>query len=157
MEYKQKIIKTVDRFYVDCIEEFKEAELKIANDSRFRKIFQKKDYGSNIALLKKCKKRAQSLKFPTGDIPKDDDVSKDLIHHTENCIRQFNRLCDSYVSLQLALQCKANGEKMTYKEYKSIYNRTQEDRVDMNKALKELDILYTDYIEEEDYDVYEFL
>jgi len=157
MEYRKKIIKVVDRFYVDCIEEFKEAELKIVNDSKFRTMFRKKDYKGNVELLRKCKKRSHSLKFPTGDIPKNDEESKDLIRQTEKSILQFNRLCDSYILMQLALQKKADGEAMSFKEYKQIYNRSQEDRVEMNKELAELDLLYTDYIEDEDYDVYEFL
>ena len=157
MEYKKKIIKVVDRFYVECIEEFKEAELKIANDSKFRTLFRKKDYDGNTELLRTCKDRARSLKFPLSEIPKDDQASRELIRHTELCIRQFNRLCDSYIQMQLALKKKAEGGQMPYKEYKSIYGKSQEDNAAMNKELKELDLLYTDYIEDEDYDVYEFL
>ena len=157
MEYKKRIIKTIDQFYVECVEEFKEAEIKIANDSKFRRIFQKKDYGSNIEVLRSCKKNTRELKFPTGDIAKGDEASKELIRVTEGCIRQFNRLCDSYIQMQLALQKKANGGNMPYGEYKQIYNRTQEDRVEMNARLQELDLLYTDYIEDEDIEVYEFL
>ena len=156
-EYKKKIIKTVDQFYVDCISEFKEAEMKIANDSKFRRIFKKKDYKGNVEMLRACKKKTRDLRFPTGDIQKGDTESKELIKNTESCIRQFNKLCDSYILLQLALQKKAEGGEMSYKEYMNIYRKTQEDSVAMNEALKELDILYTDYIEDEDYDVYEFL
>lgn len=156
-EYKKKVIDAVDKFYVECIEEFKEAELRIANDSKFRKIFGKKDYSGNIALLRECRKRAQSVKFPTGDLPKGDSASKDLIRQTEVSIRQFNRMCDSYIQMQDALQKKANGASVSYKDYRQVYNRSQEDRIAMNRELKELDLLYTDYIEDEDYDVYEFI
>lgn len=157
MEYKNKIIQTVNQFYVDCIDEFKEAELKIANDSKFRRIFKKKDYGSNIELLRLCKKRARALRFPTGDIPKGDDASKELIRQTEVSIRQFSRVCDAYIQLQLSLQKKAEGGDVPYAEYRKVYSKSQEERIAMNQELKELDILYTDYIEDEDVDVYEFL
>ncbi len=157
MDYKNKIIQTVNQFYVECVEEFKEAELKIASDSKFRTIFRKKDYKGNIELLKGCKKRAQHLKFPTGDIPKGDTDSKELIRLTEGAIRQFNRLCDAYIQMQIALQKKAQGEGVSYAEYKDIYRRSQEESVAMNRQLQELDLVYTDYMEDADYDVYEFL
>ncbi len=156
MDYKRKIIGVVEDFY-ECVDEFKEAELKIAKDSKFRKIFNKKDYSGNIELLRACKKQSRALRFPTGDIPKDDQASKDLMRQTENCIRQFSRVCDSYIQMQLALQKKSSGGPMPYAEYKEYYNRSQEDRITVNRELKELDLLYTDYIEDEDYDVYEFL
>lgn len=157
MEYKKKIISVVDRFYVECVEEFKEAELQIASDSKFRSIFRKKNYDGNVQLLRECKSRARSLRFPTGDIPRDDNASKELIRQTEGCIRQFNRLCDAYIQMQLALQKKAEGAKLSYSEYKEVYARSQEERVNMNRQLQELDMLYTDYIEDEDVDVYEYL
>lgn len=157
MDYKKKIIRTVDQFYVECIEEFKEAQRKIDNDSKFRSIFRKKDYKGNVELLRTCKQSSRALRFPTGDIPKDDSDSKELIHATQGCIRQFNRVCDSYIQMQLALQKKAEGGAMPYKEYMKVYNQTREELDKMNSELKELDLLYTDYAEQEDYDVYEFL
>ena len=157
MEYKKKVIRVIDQFYVDCVEEFKEAELKIANDSKFRKIFGKKDYAGNIEILSECKKRARALRFPTGDIPKGDDATKELIRNTEQTIRQFNKLCDAYIQLQKALENKSKGASVSYKEYMEIYHRTQEERIEMNRFLQDLDLLYTDYTEDEGYDVYEFL
>ena len=157
MEYKKKIIRTVDQFYVECIEEFKEAQRKIDNDSKFRSIFRKKDYKGNVELLRTCKLSARSLRCPTGDIPRDDIDSKELIHAAQGCIRQFNRVCDSYIQMQLALQKKAEGGAMSYKEYMKVYNQTREELDKMNSELKDLDLLYTDYAEQEDYDVYEFL
>ena len=158
MDYKKKIIQVIDTFYVDCIEEFKEAEQRIANDSKFRKIFGKKDYAGNIELLRRCKKQARSLRFPTGDIPKGDQESKDLIRQTEQSIRQFSKVCDAYIQLQTTLEQKSKGANISYKDYMEFYHRTQEERVEMNQYLKDLDIMYTDYTEDEDYEgPYEFL
>ena len=56
MEYKKQLIKKIESFYVDVVEEFKEAELQIMADSKFRSIFKKKDYDGNIAKLRSCKK-----------------------------------------------------------------------------------------------------
>lgn len=156
-EYKKKIKKTIDRFYVECIDEFKEAELRIANDSKFRTMFRKKDYKGNIELLRKCKKNTSSLRFPMGDIPKDDELTKDLVRQAEVCFRQFSRLCDSYIQMQTALDGKSQGKDLPYSKYKEVYYKTQEDNQAMNRELKELDLLYTDFLDDEDYDVYEFI
>ena len=52
MEYKKQLIGRIESFYVDVVEEFKEAELQIMADSKFRSIFKKKDYDGNIAKLR---------------------------------------------------------------------------------------------------------
>lgn len=157
MNYKEKTIQVIDKFYVECVEEFKEAELKILNDSKFRSIFRKKNYDAHISLLKDCKDRARKLRFPTGDIPKDDQITKDLLSQTEKCIRQFAKMCDAYIQMQVALKEKSAGAKLDFKEYNAIYRRSQEEQAAMNDELRELDILYSDYIEDEDINVYEFL
>ena len=41
-------------------------------------------------------------------------------------------------------------------EERTSFHISQE-RVEMNRYLKDLDLMYTDYIEDEDYDMYEFL
>ena len=62
MEYKKQLIGRIESFYVDVVEEFKEAELQIMADSKFRSIFKKKDYDGNIAKLRSCKKDAQKIR-----------------------------------------------------------------------------------------------
>ena len=65
MEYKKQLIGRIESFYVDVVEEFKEAELQIMADSKFRSIFKKKDYDGNIAKLRSCKKDAQKMRGAT--------------------------------------------------------------------------------------------
>ena len=131
MDYKKKIKDVIDRFYIECVDEFKEAEIQIANDSKFRSMF--------------------------GDIQKGDTAAKELIKQTENCIRQLGKLCDAYVQLQTTLKRKSEGYKVSLAEYNEVYRRSQEQHLAANRELKELDILYTDYFDDEDYEVYEFL
>ena len=157
MDYKKKIKDVIDRFYIECVDEFKEAEIQIANDSKFRSMFRKKDYDGNIKTLREIKKRTHSVRFPTGDIQKGDTAAKELIKQTENCIRQLGKLCDAYVQLQTTLKRKSEGYKVSLAEYNEVYRRSQEQHVAANRELKELDILYTDYFDDEDYEVYEFL
>ena len=65
MEYKKQLIGRIESFYVDVVEEFKEAELQIMADSKFRSIFKKKDYDGNIAKLRSCKKTHRRSVPPT--------------------------------------------------------------------------------------------
>ena len=104
MEYKKQLIKKIESFYVDVVEEFKEAELQIMADSKFRSIFKKKDYVGNIERLKLCKKSAQKIRTTDLQIPKTDKTAAEVVRVFESCIRKFNSLCDAYISLQEALK-----------------------------------------------------
>ena len=99
MEYKKQLIKKIESFYVDVVEEFKEAELQIMADSKFRSIFKKKDYDGNIAKLRSCKKGAQKIRTTDLQVPKADKTTAEVVRTFESCIRRFNALCDAYISL----------------------------------------------------------
>lgn len=157
MEYRKKLIDMIERFYIDIIEEFKEAELQIIADSNFKSMFRKKDYGGHIDMLKKCRKQALSVNVQVAGVPDDDKEAHDLVLQLERCLLSFIRLCDSYVQLMEALKRKAEKESLKYSEYKDIYNRVRDDRKTLNDELHELDILYTDYTYDETADPYEFL
>ena len=107
MEYKKQLIGRIESFYVDVVEEFKEAELQIMADSKFRSIFKKKDYDGNIAKLRSCKKGAQKIRTTDLQIPKKDKTAAEVVRTFEASIRKFNALCDAYISLQDALKKKA--------------------------------------------------
>lgn len=149
MDLKQQIISTIDEFYTNCVGEFRDAEAQIALDSQFRRLFKKKNYAGNIALLHRCRKRALGLRFPKEQLPEADSPEKELVQQCEECIRRFIELCDSYTSLQTALEKKAEGEDVSYREYNKIYKKTKEHHASVNRSLHELDILYAEYVEEE--------
>ena len=157
MEYKQQLIKKIESFYVDVVEEFKEAELQIMADSKFRSIFKKKDYDGNIAKLRSCKKGAQKIRTTDLQVPKADKTTAEVVRTFESCIRRFNALCDAYISLQDALKKKAAKQPLKYSEYNDIFKTMKEKREALNDELHELDIIYTDYSYDEDEDPYTFL
>ena len=148
MGYKDKIINSINSLYFDAIEDFKEAEAKIANDSKFRSFFAKKDYEGNIAMLKRCRRIANEISFPEKEIPQDDHESREIVDQSRECVRCFAKLCDSYIKMQTSLAKKASGEALPYKEYKMIYEQTMKIQAETNAALRELDLLYTDYTED---------
>lgn len=157
MDYKKQLVEKIEKFYVEIIEEFKEGELQIMADSNFKSIFKKKDYGKNISMLKNCKKQALKIDVSDLDIPQSDKETLEVIRWLDKCIMNFRRLCDSYVQLQEALKRKSEKEPLKYSEYKEIFNKVQEDRKNMNESLHELDIVYTDYTYDENYNSYTFL
>ena len=150
MGYKEEIIKQINRLYFDSIEEFREAEARIANDSKFRRIFGKKNYSANIDLLKECKKTANDIRFPVDEIPEEDVDSQEIVKMGMEGIRVFNKLCDSYISLQMTLKKKSEGEDVSYLDFRKSYNETIKKHNEMNEAIRELDLLYAEYTEEEE-------
>lgn len=148
MDHRKEILTGIDRFYIECIEEFREAEARIAEDSKFRSMFRKKDYPGNIRILKHCKKVSNNIAFPVDDIPADDPESRQIVDQCRDSIHIFNRLCDSYISLQTALMKKSEGEDLSYGQYHEIYKTTKERHAMMNDSIRALDILYADYAEE---------
>ena len=152
MENKKSLIDKVESFYVDIIEEFKEIELQIIADSKFRSIFKKKDYDGNIKNLRLCKK--QVLNVEVDEKPfKGDEESMDVIKKFEKCLRLFNGVCDAYIQLQLALKKKSQKQAISYAEYREIFQKVQDSRDRLNGGLHELDIAYTNYTyDDEEFD-----
>lgn len=153
MDYKKQIIDKVESFYLDVVEEFKEAEMQIIKDSKFKMIFKKKNYDGNIEHLKKCKKRALNIDVDDIEIPADDRMARQVVKAFEKCLVHFNNLCDTHTRLQMGLKGKAeNKEQMKFSDYKELFQKVQTARNSLNSALHEMDLVYTDYAYDEDED-----
>lgn len=153
MDYRKRIIDKIESFYVDVVEEFKESEMQIIADSKFKMIFKKKNYDGNIENLKKCKKRALSIDTEDIEIPADDRTARQLIKAFEKCLVHFNNLCDTHTRLQISLKNKAeNKEKLNFSSYKELFQKVQTARNSLNSALHEMDIIYTEFTYDEDED-----
>ncbi|MBR3788003.1 MAG: hypothetical protein IKJ85_06385 [Firmicutes bacterium] len=153
MDYKKQIIDKVESFYLDVVEEFKEAEMQIIKDSKFKMIFKKKNYDGNIEHLKKCKKVALNIDVDDIEIPADDRMARQVVKAFEKCLVHFNNLCDTHTRLQMGLKGKAeNKEEMKFSDYKELFQKVQTARNSLNSALHEMDLVYTDYAYDEDED-----
>lgn len=159
MSYKKQLVKKIEKFYVEVIEEFKEAELKIMADSKFRNLFRKKNYDGNIDMLRACRKQIFKIDVTDSEIPKKerDKTMEKVIKRYEACLLNFSKLCDAHIQLQEALKRKANKEELSFSEYRDAFNKVQDARNNLNNALHELDIIYTDYTYDENDDPYTFL
>lgn len=140
------LIQRIEHFYIDVVEEFKEAEQQIINDSQFRSIFRKKDYDGNIVKLKACKKLAQEIDVI--DLQIDDSASKAVVENFSRALSAFIALCDAYVQLQVFLKKKALKEEAKLSTYKEIFAKVEQCKTVVNNALHDLDIVYTDYTED---------
>ena len=78
MEYKKQLIGRIESFYVDVVEEFKEAELQIMAEFKISQYLQEKDYDGNIAKLRSCKKDAQKIRTTDLQIPKKDKTAAEV-------------------------------------------------------------------------------
>lgn len=145
-DYKT-LIEKIEYFYIEVVEEFKEAEQRIINDSQFRSLFRKKDYEGNIALLKQCKKQSLSINVREIQIDKDDQDTADVVVRFNRALTMFKSLCDSYVQLQVFLKKKSLKEEAKLSTYKEIFSKVEQARTAVNTALHDLDIVYTDYQE----------
>lgn len=153
MDYKKQIIDKVESFYLDVVEEFKEAEMQIIKDSKFKMIFKKKNYDGNIEHLKKCKKMALNIDVDDIEIPEDDRMARQVVKAFEKCLVHFNNLCDTHTRLQMGLKGKAeNKEQLKFSDYKELFQKVQTARNSLNSALHEMDLVYTDYAYDEDED-----
>ena len=153
MDYKKQIIDKIESFYLDVVEEFKEAEMQIIKDSKFKMIFKKKNYDGNIEHLKRCKKMALNIDVDDIEIPADDRMARQVVKAFEKCLVHFNNLCDTHTRLQMGLKGKAeNKEQMKFSDYKELFQKVQTARNSLNSALHEMDLVYTDYAYDEDED-----
>ncbi|MBR1993025.1 MAG: hypothetical protein IJ988_01755 [Firmicutes bacterium] len=153
MDYKKQIIDKIESFYLDVVEEFKEAEMQIIKDSKFKMIFKKKNYDGNIEHLKKCKKVALNIDVDDIEIPADDRMARQVVKAFEKCLVHFNNLCDTHTRLQMGLKGKAeNKEQMKFSDYKELFQKVQTARNSLNSALHEMDLIYTDFAYDEDED-----
>ncbi|MDO4869385.1 MAG: hypothetical protein Q4A65_03695 [Bacillota bacterium] len=156
MDYKQTLIKMIDRFNLQSVEELKEIELKLISDSK--SIFKKnKDYDGRIETLRKIKKEAQKIDPRSVKIPEDDESTRKLKDAFQRCILTLTGICDSYIQFETALKNKAEGSKIKFGDVKQINGEVREAKTKLNEQLNELNVMYADYndleraVEDEDF------
>lgn len=135
----------VNKFSIESVEEFKEAEMRIVRDSGFRSIRKKKDYGGHIAMLRKVKSKANRLDPKSVKIPEDDIDATYMRKSFEKCLLTFSAVCDGYVQMQIALKEKSEGADISYGQYKELNNKVKAARVKLNEALDEMNIIYANF------------
>ena len=147
MDYRTELMNMINKFNVGSVEEFKEAEMRIVRDSRFRSIRKKKDYDGNIRMIRTVKSKALAIDPKTVQIPEDDVDSQELRHAFEKCLLTFSKVCDAYVQMQSALKEKSQGADISYGQYKEINDKVKSSRVQLNDTMREMDIIYSNFIE----------
>lgn len=147
MDYRTHILKMIDKFNIESVEEFKEAEMRIVRDSKFTSIMKKKDYGGHIEMLKKVKNKAQRINPKAVVIPEEDVRTRELRKAFEKCLVVFSSVCDGYIQMQTALKEKSEGTDLKYGQYKEINDKVKAARASLNENMHEMDILYSDFVD----------
>ena len=147
MDYRTELLNMINKFNIESVEEFKEAEMLIVRDSRFNSIRKKKDYDGHVRLLRKVKDKALRIDPKSVQIPEDDTETIQLRKEFERCLLTFSAVCDGYVQMQMALKEKSEGAKISYGQYKEINNKVRSARARLNEILNEMNILYSNYTE----------
>ena len=145
MDYRTELLNMVNKFSIESVEEFKEAEMRIVKDSGFRSIRKKKDYVGHIAMLRKVKSKALRLDPKSVQIPEDDIDATYMRKTFEKCLLAFSAVCDGYVQMQIALKEKSEGADISYGQYKELNNKVKAARVKLNDALDEMNIIYANF------------
>ena len=147
MDYRTELLNMINKFTIESVEEFKEAEMLIVRDSRFSSIRKKKDYDGHVRLLRKVKSKALRIDPKSVKIPESDTETIQLRKEFEKCLVTFSAVCDGYVQMQMALKEKSEGAKISYGQYKEINNKVKSARAKLNDNLDEMNILYSNYTE----------
>ena len=151
MDYRTELLNMVNKFSIESVEEFKEAELLIARDSKFRSIRKNKDYDGHIRLLRKVKSKAMKLDPKSVQIPENDVDATYMRKTFEQALVTFYAVCDGYVQMQMALKGKSEGADLSYGQFKEINNKVRSVRAKLNSNLQEMDIVYANFTDEYSY------
>ena len=85
MDYRTELLNMVNKFNIESVEEFKEAELRIARDSKFKSIRKKKDYDGHVQMLRKVKSKALRIDPKSVQMPESDIETVQLKKAFETC------------------------------------------------------------------------
>ncbi len=147
MDYRTELLNMINKFNIESVEEFKEAEMLIVRDSKFKSIRKKKDYDGHVRMLRNVKSKAMRIDPKAVKIPDSDAETLQLRKEFEKCLLTFSAVCDGYVQMQMALKEKSEGAKISYGQYKEINNKVRAARAKLNDNLNEMNILYSNYTE----------
>lgn len=145
MDYRSQLIKMIDKFNIQSVEELREAEMIILADSKFRTIIKKKNYDTHLETLKKVKVRAQKLNPGDIDIPESDKETLQLKRMFERCLIIFSGVCDAYIQMQNLLKSKSEGAKVGFLEYKQVHNKVRFAKQNFSSTMNDLDVMYSDF------------
>jgi hypothetical protein len=139
---------SLEHFYGDIIEDYKSAQSRVMTESRMSSIFKKANYAARISDFAKVKKSAIKLEVKR-DVAST-DLEIDLVDALNRSIEVLKAICDSQIALQQTLKAKADKErKVTMKEYSRVMNDVRNSHEKLQKSLHNLDIFYSDWLEQE--------
>lgn len=135
-------------FYGEIIENYKMAQRMVMSESTLRSIFKKSNYSARISDFAKVKKAVINLEIKKSEDY--NDLENDLIDSLNSSRDLLKDICDAQIALQQTLKAKADKErKISIKEYSKIMNDVRAAHDRLQKGLHNLDIFYSDWLEEQ--------
>lgn len=147
MPDKKKLIKDVEIFFSEIIEDYKEITMAIRREATPMAIFKKKNYQQHIDNLRACKKEVARVNPKNIKLDPSDEAGNKLKEAFEHALFMFVGLCDAQIQVQVAFQNTANKKGGKYSECSMATKKMNEHNKETENAFHQLDVLYADYVD----------
>ena len=147
MASTKRIMEGLEVFYGTIIENYKAAQREVMSQSRVVTMFKKADYDGRIKDFTKVILALQKLKIEPDE--NNSEIEEDIIDAFKIAKARLIDLCEDQIKLQETLKMKATREKkVPVKEYTRVMENVRKSHDIMQRALHRMDIVYTDFLEE---------
>lgn len=147
MDRNENLRDGLEYFYGEILEDYKLAQRKVMTESKVASLFKKADYNARIAEFAKVKKEV--IKLDIKKVDENTDLDNNTIDALDRTRVLLKDLCDAQITMQQTLKAKADRErKITMKEYSKVMNDVRESHERLQKGLHNLDIYYSDWLDE---------
>ena len=150
MSGNNKIRAGLEIFYGTIMENYKNSQRAVMAESKVSAIFKKANYDERIKDFGRVIKALNMLRLTENE--DSSLLEKSLLKSLDLAKFRLQDLCQSQIKLQETLKVKAQRiKKVSIKEYTEIMSQVRTDHDSMQKALHQLDLVYVDWMEENDY------
>jgi hypothetical protein len=147
MSDKEKLVRNIEIFYSEIIEEYKDISMAIRSEATPLAIFKKKNYQQHIDRLRKCKKDIARVNPKEISLDSSDEAGIRLKEAFEHALFMFNSLCDCQIQVQVALQNTAEKKGGKFSDCSMATKKMNEQNRETEEAFHQLDVRYADYLD----------
>ena len=144
-EAKLQLQDLVDEFSFDVYDEYREVELSVIGQPKWKTMFGKKDYDGVIERFRKV--RRDSAALDPEKIPDIDPGMREAKDTLRAALRAFRDLCDAQIKFQTMMKNKASGQKVSMSDSKLAARDINDKTGEMQRRITDLNIMYADYLE----------
>ena len=149
MTEKERLIRSIEQFYSEAMEEYKDITLAIRAESTPMAIFRKKNYQQHIDRLKTLKRRLAALAPASVKLDAKDRELMLLKQRFEKALYMCSNLCDHQIAVQTSLQNTAEKKGTKFSESADAVKKMNQYNKEVQAALHELDVSYADVLDQD--------